>query len=117
MLIKDQIIDKLKQNFNPSLLNVEDQSEMHRGHAGWNEKGESHFHIRISSSLFSGLSRIKQHRAIYEALTKKLVKKKKVKLYGCSMEYIMRRQKKLPTKLKLNLFQTNVLNKNIKDYF
>ena len=75
MLIKDQIIDKLKQNFNPSLLNVEDQSEMHRGHAGWNEKGESHFHIRISSSLFSGLSRIKQHRAIYEALTKKLVKK------------------------------------------
>ncbi|RZO33759.1 MAG: BolA family transcriptional regulator [Rhodobacteraceae bacterium] len=84
MLIKDQIIDKLKQNFNPSLLNVEDQSEMHRGHAGWNEKGESHFHIQISSSLFSGLSRIKQHRAIYEALTKKLVKK----IHAISIEII-----------------------------
>ena len=50
MLIKDQIIDKLKQNFNPSLLNVEDQSEMHRGHAGWNEKGESHFHCLLYTS-------------------------------------------------------------------
>jgi len=84
MLIRDQIIDKLKQNFNPSLLNVEDQSEMHRGHAGWDEKGESHFHIRISSSLFYGLSRIKQHRAIYEALTKNLIKK----IHAISIEII-----------------------------
>ncbi|MDG2096835.1 MAG: BolA family transcriptional regulator [Paracoccaceae bacterium] len=84
MLIKDQIIDKLQLSFNPSLLVVEDQSEMHRGHAGWNEDGESHFHIRISSGLFSGLSRIKQHRAIYEALTQKLVKK----IHAISIEII-----------------------------
>ena len=84
MLIKDQIIDKLQLSFNPSLLVVEDQSEMHRGHAGWNENGESHFHIRISSGLFAGLSRIKQHRAIYEALTKKLVNK----IHAISIEII-----------------------------
>ena len=84
MRIKDQIIDKLQLSFNPSLLVVEDQSEMHRGHAGWNENGESHFHIRISSGLFSGLSRIKQHRAIYEALTKKLVNK----IHAISIEII-----------------------------
>ena len=85
MMIKDQIINKLEKNFNPSLLDVEDQSEMHRGHAGWSEEGESHFHIRISSSVFSGLSRIKQHRAIYEALTKKLVKK----IHAISLEIIL----------------------------
>jgi len=85
MMIKDQIINKLEKNFNPSLLDVEDQSEMHRGHAGWSEEGESHFHIRISSSLFSGLSRIEQHRAIYEALTKKLVKK----IHAISIEIIL----------------------------
>ena len=84
MRIKDQIIDKLQLSFNPSLLVVEDQSEMHRGHAGWNEDGESHFHIRISSGLFSGLSRIEQHRAIYEALTQKLVKK----IHAISIEII-----------------------------
>ena len=85
MLIKDQIIIKLEKNFNPSLLDIEDQSEMHRGHSGWNEEGESHFHIRISSSVFSGLSRIKQHRAIYEALTKKLDKK----IHAISIEIIL----------------------------
>ena len=84
MLLKDQIIYKLEQKFNPSLLDVEDQSEMHRGHAGWNENGESHFHIRISSSFFSGLSRIKQHRSIYDALTKKLVNK----IHAISIEII-----------------------------
>ena len=84
MLIRDQIIETLEQNFDPSLLDVEDQSEMHRGHSGWNENGESHFHIRISSSFFSGLSRIKQHRAIYEALTKKLVNK----IHAISIEII-----------------------------
>ncbi len=75
MRIREQIIFKLQEKFNPSFLDVEDQSEMHRGHSGWNENGESHFHIRISSSFFLGLSRIKQHREIYNAITKQLTNK------------------------------------------
>ena len=47
MLIKKQIIEKLTLIFEPSYLEVEDQSELHRGHAGWDESGETHFHIKI----------------------------------------------------------------------
>ena len=82
MLIRDQILEKLQAEFNPSYLNVEDQSELHRGHAGWNEGGESHFHIQIDSKVFLGMSRLKQHRAVYAALTPQLVKK----IHAISME-------------------------------
>ena len=82
MLIKDQILEKLQSIFKPSYLNVEDQSELHRGHAGWDEGGESHFHIKINSAVFIGMSRLKQHRAIYSALTPELIKK----IHAISME-------------------------------
>ena len=73
MLIKKQIIEKLTLIFEPSYLEVEDQSELHRGHAGWDESGETHFHIKIKSKHFLGMSRLKQHRSVYAALTPKLV--------------------------------------------
>jgi BolA protein len=56
----------------PELLIVEDQSEAHRGHAGYQEGGESHFHVVIKSAALNG-SRIANHRAIHSAIGAELV--------------------------------------------
>lgn len=68
------IKEKLTQNFNPSQLDVIDESHKHAGHAGAKahaeEHGsaESHFHVKIISDAFKGMSRIEKHRAVMEAL-------------------------------------------------
>jgi BolA protein len=55
------------------VLEVVDESERHRGHAGYQEGGESHFQVTIESEKFKGLSRIARHRAVHEALGRDLV--------------------------------------------
>ncbi len=66
--ISRQIESKLSQAFDPHELSVVDDSESHRGHAGFQEGGESHFNVRIRSAAFDGLSRIARHRAIHAAI-------------------------------------------------
>jgi len=63
---------KLAKLFQPERLEVEDQSESHRGHAGFREGGETHFHVRIVSERFRGESRIARQRAIHAALADEL---------------------------------------------
>jgi len=45
-----------------------DDSEAHRGHAGHDERGESHFSLRIESAAFAGKSRVERQRLVYAAL-------------------------------------------------
>lgn len=66
--MKQTIMDKLASAFSPTLLNVIDESEQHRGHGGWREGGETHFRVQIASPSFAGMSRVAQHRAINEQL-------------------------------------------------
>ncbi len=66
--MKDKIEVALKDAFAPTHLNVQDVSESHRGHAGFQEGGESHFDVVIRSAAFEGMSRLAQHRAIHKAL-------------------------------------------------
>ena len=62
-------IDKLLRDaFAPELLEVIDESEDHRGHAGFQEGGESHFRVVIRAEVFAQMSRIARHRAIHKAL-------------------------------------------------
>ncbi|MCD7061267.1 BolA family protein [Pelagibacterium xiamenense] len=68
MSVRDTIEATLTDRFSPSFLEVEDESERHRGHAGWREGGNTHFRVRIASPKLAGLSRVAQHRAINEAL-------------------------------------------------
>jgi BolA family transcriptional regulator, general stress-responsive regulator len=69
----EKIRVKLEEAFAPRLLEVIDDSESHRGHAGYQEGGESHFNVVIASDEFKGLSRIARHRAVHEALGRDLV--------------------------------------------
>ena len=72
MSVRDTIAQKLSIKFAPSHLEVIDESEKHRGHAGWRDGGETHFRVRIATEQFAGKSRIAQHRAVMEALDAEL---------------------------------------------
>ncbi|MBM9594626.1 BolA family protein [Roseitranquillus sediminis] len=73
MGVEHEIREKLDAAFSPRLLSVTDESEQHRGHAGWREGGETHFRVEIASDDFAKLSRIERHRAVHRALGSDLV--------------------------------------------
>ncbi len=56
----------LRASLEPSLLDIQDDSHLHAGHAGAREG--KHFTVRITSSRFSGASRVARHRLVYDAL-------------------------------------------------
>ena len=59
---------RLVRRFAPQLLELSDESEKHRGHAGWREGGETHFQLLIVAEAFHGASRIQRQRAILAEL-------------------------------------------------
>ena len=69
MKTADQIQERLTAAFKPTSLSVKDQSEAHKGHSGWREGGETHFHVDIRSRSFAGMTRLEMHRAVHEALS------------------------------------------------
>lgn len=73
MGVADEIQHRLEETFAPERLEVVDDSESHRGHAGFREGGESHFNVAIKAPAFGKMSRIARHRAVHEALGKDLV--------------------------------------------
>ena len=70
---RQQIEDRLKEAFAPSSLEVVDDTESHRGHAGFTEGVESHFNVMIRSDAFKDLNRLARHRAIHAALGPELI--------------------------------------------
>ena len=51
-----------------SCVELEDQSARHAGHAGARPEGETHYKLVVESPLFTGLSKVKRHQAVYAAL-------------------------------------------------
>ncbi|SET73001.1 BolA family protein [Oceanicella actignis] len=72
MSVARTIREKLTAAFDPVALEVEDQSERHRGHAGWREGGETHFHVRIRARAFAGRGRVEAQRMVHKALAEEL---------------------------------------------
>lgn len=68
MSVADIIREKLTAALAPTLLEIEDQSESHRGHGGYREGGETHFHVEIVSAAFDGMTQVARHRRIYDLL-------------------------------------------------
>ena len=52
----------------PLSLDLVDESEQHRGHAGYREGGNTHWRLAIVSPRFSGKPTLARHRMVYEAL-------------------------------------------------
>jgi BolA protein len=72
MGVADIITAKLREAFSPDQLEVIDVSEQHRGHGGWREGGETHFHVVMTSAAFSGESRLEAQRAVNKVLAEEL---------------------------------------------
>jgi len=64
-MLKTEMEQRL-QALAPDLLEIQDDSDLHRGHAG--NTGGGHFTITVKSSLFSGKSQIMRHRMVYQCL-------------------------------------------------
>ncbi|MDK3073607.1 BolA family protein [Sedimentitalea sp. JM2-8] len=73
MSVTEEIRTRLQSAFAPSVLTVVDDSERHRGHAGYRDGGESHFNVTIRADAFRDQSRIQRHRAVHSALGPELV--------------------------------------------
>ncbi len=73
MRVEDEIREKLQATFAPRALTVLDESEQHRGHAGYQEGGQSHFRVTIVADAFADLSRLQRHRAVHTALGPDLI--------------------------------------------
>ena len=59
----------LRNQFQPTFLEVLDESSHHSGHSGANESGmNSHFRVRIASSQFENITRVQRHRLVYDSL-------------------------------------------------
>lgn len=68
MSIKTEMETALRSAFDPSALEVVNESHKHAGHAGDDGSGESHFAVRIRAGAFAGMNRVQQHRAVHKAL-------------------------------------------------
>lgn len=70
-----EIEKRLRASLSPGHLAVIDDSAKHRGHAGHDPRGESHFTVEIVSSAFSGKNRVQRHRLVNQALAELLAER------------------------------------------
>jgi len=66
--VADEIEARLRAALALDTLAITDDSESHRGHAGHNGSGESHFTLAITAAAFAGQSRVARQRLVYAAL-------------------------------------------------
>ncbi len=76
MRAADAIQRKLTAAFSPSTLDVTDESARHAGHAGAVRPdggiGETHFHVRMVTDAFAGVSRVERQRRVHAVLAEEL---------------------------------------------
>jgi BolA family transcriptional regulator, general stress-responsive regulator len=58
---------RLEEALAPELLEIDDESHLHAGHAGARD-GRGHFRVTVVSTRFSGIPRIRRHQLVYTAL-------------------------------------------------
>jgi len=70
----ERIRQKVTEAFQPTRLEIEDDSARHAGHAGAHPDGggETHFNVLIESASFAGKSRVERQRLVYDVLAQEL---------------------------------------------
>ena len=69
--MKEKIIKKLQENFNPDFLEVKNNSHLHGGHfkaENPEHHNQTHFLVKISAKEVQKMTRIEAHRKINKAL-------------------------------------------------
>ena len=72
--MKKRIEEKLREKFQPSFLEVKNNSGQHRGHSGDNGSGETHFAIVIAAAELQKLNKVAAHRKINEIIKEEFAK-------------------------------------------
>ena len=70
--IAAEIEKRLAAALTPVRLEVVDDSEKHRGHAGHDPRGESPFTVTVVSTAFEGQNRVARQRMVNSALAELL---------------------------------------------
>jgi BolA protein len=66
--VQEEMTARLKSALSPTRLVISNDSAKHRGHAGDDGSGESHFTIAIEAAAFVGKSRLERQRMVNRAL-------------------------------------------------
>ncbi len=66
--VQEEMELRLSEGLSPEILVVTNDSEKHRGHAGYDGSGESHFSVEVVSAQFAGLNRVARQRLVNQAL-------------------------------------------------
>lgn len=72
MSVAETIRRKLEEALSPEELEIVDESHLHKGHAGHKPGGETHFRLKVVSSLFVGRSRVDRQRLVTGALKEEM---------------------------------------------
>ena len=67
MSTQEKIEQILRQTLAATVVEVEDESALHVGHAGA-ASGGGHYRVMVVSPLFEGKSLVARHRMVYDAL-------------------------------------------------
>lgn len=70
-MTRQQAIELALVSLSPTVLRIQDESHKHAGHAGAQD-GRGHFKLLIVSEQFTGLSMLKRHQLVYQALAELL---------------------------------------------
>lgn len=63
----DRLAERLRSALQPVELEVVDDSHLHAGHAGAAD-GRGHFSVHVVAERFAGLTVVRRHRLVYEAV-------------------------------------------------
>jgi len=72
MTVQEQIEAKLIAALSPEILELENESHLHAGHAGSPNSGESHFKLTIKAETLSDLTRLERYRRVHTILAEEL---------------------------------------------
>jgi len=69
-----RIKTKLQSSLSATVIELDDVSYQHAGHAAMKESSEqeTHFNLKIVSEKFEGVNLVKRHRMVYEVLDDEL---------------------------------------------
>ena len=72
MTVAETMTRKLTEAFAPDELEIIDESDRHKGHAGARPEGETHFRLVIVSRAFEGKDPVSRQRLVHAALREEL---------------------------------------------
>ncbi|MCD8497795.1 MAG: BolA family transcriptional regulator [Alphaproteobacteria bacterium] len=68
MSMDNYIKERITETLLPSHMELVNESARHKGHAGDDGSGETHYNLLVVSACFEGQSRVARQRLVYDAL-------------------------------------------------